>query len=172
MPDMDPNANVINATASAAEYQATVLAHLSSIENALKNLVSGQATSQSAARDMNNTGAQKDSFARQYDEFFKNRRKPGSKFSSHKGFIDGLEEGLLEGLLGSDFKKDIQKVLKSFSDQIGVDLRDLSNQLGKQLAKQGMDAFKGTELGKQILASSVATKTKQLSLQRIKLHRK
>lgn len=160
MPDMDPNANVINATASAAEYQATVLAHLSSIENALKNLVSGQATSQSAARDMNNTGAQKDSFARQYDEFFKNRKKPGSKFSSHKGFIDGLEEGLLEGLLGSDFKKDIQKVLKSFSDQIGVDLRDLSNQLGKQLAKQGTDAFKGTELGKQIFSKLSSYKDK------------
>ena len=40
-----------------------------------------------------------------------------------------MEEGLLEGLLGSTFKKDLQGVLKKFTDQIGVELKDLPGQL-------------------------------------------
>lgn len=152
MPDMNPNADVINATASAEENQAAILAYLSSIEHILKNLARGRATSQSAARDAGNTGTQRGSFAQQYDDFYRYRRTKSNSGADKvtSSFLDGLEEGLLEGLLGSNFKKDLQKVLKDFTDQIGVDLKDLSGQLGKQLAKQGMDAFKSTNLGKQI----------------------
>lgn len=158
MPDMNPNADVINATASAEENQAAILAYLSSIEHILKNLSSGRATSQSAARDAGNTGTQRSSFAQQYDDFYRYRRtKSNSRAYKVAGsFLDGLEEGLLEGLLGSNFKKDLQKVLKDFTDQIGVDLKDLSGQLGKQLAKQGMDAFNSTNLGKRV-SSTVNT---------------
>ena len=158
MPDMNPNADVINATASAEENQAAILAYLSSIEHILKNLASGRATSQSAARDAGNTGTQRGSFAQQYDDFYRYRRTKSNSGADKvtSSFLDGLEEGLFEGLLGSNFKKDLQKVLKDFTDQIGVDLKDLSGQLGKQLAKQGMDAFKRTNLGKRV-SSTVNT---------------
>ena len=152
MPDMNPNADVINATASAEENQAAILAYLSSIEHILKNLASGRATSQSAARDAGNTGTQQGSFAQQYDDFYRYRRTKSNSeaYKVTSSFLDGLEEGLLEGLLGSTFKKDLQGVLKKFTDQIGVELKDLPGQLGKQLAKQGMDAFKSTNLGKRV----------------------
>ena len=152
MPDMNPNADVIHATASAEENQAAILNYLSSIEHILKNLASGRATSQSAARDAGNTGTQRGSFAQQYDDFYRYRRtKSNSRaYKVTSSFLDGLEEGLLEGLLGSTFKKDLQGVLKKFTDQIGVELKDLPGQLGKQLAKQGMDAFKSTDLGKRV----------------------
>ena len=152
MPDMNPNADVIHATASAEENQAAILNYLSSIEHILKNLASGRATSQSAARDAGNTGTQRGSFAQQYDDFYRYRRTKSNSGTSKvtSSFLDGLEEGLLEGLLGSTFKKDLQGVLKKFTDQIGVELKDLPGQLGKQLAKQGMDAFKSTDLGKRV----------------------
>ena len=163
-PNMDPNADVINSTATAEEQQAKMLNYLSSIESLLKNMASGN-QSQSAARDMNNnnTGkgqSQKGTFSQQYDDFWrdaKNKRSSGFKSRSNglfdsvlDPFLDSLEDSLIEGVLGSDYKKRISNVMKDFADQIGIDLKDIPAQFGKRIGQMGMDAFKQTGMGQRM----------------------
>lgn len=173
MPDMDPNADVIRATASSEENYATMLQYLSTIEHTLRNIEKGY-VSQSAARDMNNTGTERGTFGRQYDEFWGQSgrgaaRSSGSAASlksslkrSSGSFADGIEEALLEGVLGSDFKKNLRSALDEFADSIGMELKEIPNQLGKQITKQAVDAFKDTDLGKKIFSGldSVVGKAK------------
>ena len=167
-PNMDPNADVINSTATPEEQQAKMLNYLSSIESLLKNMASGNA-SQSAARDMNNnrTGeSQKGAFSQQYDDFWRNAKSKRDVFGSKpKGgimddILDGIEDGLLEGVLGSDYKKRIANVMKNFSDEIGVSLKDLPGQLGKSLGRMAMDAFKSSKFGQGVTSklSGLASK--------------
>lgn len=157
MPDMDPNANVIRATATASENYTEMLQYLSTIESTLKNIEKG-CISQSAARDMNNTGAERGRFGKQYDEFWSaaggaRGAASAAKASARRAsssILDGVEEALLEGVFGSDFKKNLKSKLDKFADSIGMELEDIPKALGKQITKQGIDAFKSTDLGKTI----------------------
>ena len=167
-PNMDPNADVINSTATPEEQSAKTLQYLASIESILKNIASGN-RSQSAARDMNNntTGqgqTRQGTFSQRYDDFWRDAKTKksgsGSSGSIMDQLLDGISDGLMEGLLGSDYKKRIGKAMKEFSDQIGIDLKDIRGSVGKQLGKQAMTWFKGTEFGSKAIgaASKVGTK--------------
>ena len=61
-------------------------------------------------------------------------------------FTDGLEQSLLDSVLGSDFKSKIQKSMSGLASQLGVDIKDIPNALGKELGNQ----LKGTKIGQSV----------------------
>lgn len=115
--------------------------------------------SQGGARDSANdrTGP----FKQRYDERQQGRNAwSGGRSKKPQSFTDGLEEALWEGLLGSDFKKNIGNVLNGFAKDLGVDIKDLQGEVGKQLGKMGVEAFKSTSLGKSISSKIDSAKSK------------
>ena len=173
MPKQDPNADVLQATASPEENQAAILAYLASIENALKNFTSGDAKSQSAARDMRNTSGSRGNFQQQYDEFHrkqsqansdpKSRAADTSRGRTPKSFSEGIQSALLDSLGASGFKKDMTKIFGDLANAVGTDISGIPGQLGKQLTKQGLDAFKNTDLGKKFFEGADKARSKVTS---------
>lgn len=79
-----------------------------------------------------------------------NQNNQRNKSFNSKTFTDGLEEVLLDAIGASDFKKDIQAALKVFSNDLGMELSDIPNELGKELGKQALSSFSSSKIGKPI----------------------
>lgn len=118
-----------------------MLDYLKSISDNISSLVKDGMPSQSEARQRNDSDSFRHPFTRRDIKSGVNQAK--------SSFTDGFEDALMEGLLGADFKKKIGGALNNFADAIGVNLEDLPGTIGKELGKQAIDKFKGTELGKK-----------------------
>lgn len=120
--------------------------YLKSIDQTTKQILQkANGFSQSSARDQ--FGQKKGYFGDQYDQNA-GSRKSGKK--SYGSFSDGFEDAFWEGILGKDFKDQMSSVVQGFAKDFGVSVQDLPGELGNQLGKVGMNAFKSTKLGQKI----------------------
>lgn len=120
--------------------------YLKSIDQTTKQILQkANGFSQSSARDQ--FGQKKGYFGDQYAQN-EGSRKSGKK--SYGSFSDGFEDAFWEGILGKDFKDQMASVVQGFAKDFGVSVQDLPGELGNQLGKVGMNAFKSTKLGKKV----------------------
>lgn len=120
--------------------------YLKSIDQTTKQILQkANGFSQSSARDQ--FGQKKGYFGDQYAQNA-GSRKSGKK--SYGSFSDGFEDAFWEGILGKDFKDQMSSVVQGFAKDFGVSVQDLPGELGNQLGKVGMNAFKSTKLGQKV----------------------
>lgn len=113
----------------------------------------GTIPSQSAARDYyQDTRSKKGKFGRDYEEgtWSKAKSVKSATRRSYQGFLDSFEDALIDGLIGSDFKKQIKSTMRSFADQLGTEIEGIPDEIGKQLGQKAMDAFRNSDVGKQV----------------------
>lgn len=123
---------------------------LRSIDATLKSIL--QRTPGMSQSDARNQMPGRQFGAPQRDE---NTRDPFGRQDSHNGFSmdsvgDGFRDAIMEGLLGSDFRENIMHTMNDFASELGVNVSDLPNMVGKQMGKNLMNAFKNTNLGQAI----------------------
>lgn len=128
------------------------LSYLKSIDDSLKQLLKDAGSySQSSAKD---SMPRRDDFRKKSS---KSSTYKNNSFSSSGGFVDdfldSFEDSILEGFLGSSFKDSISSAFDELAKTVGVELEDVPKELGKELGKQAMSAFKGTNIGKQFTES-------------------
>lgn len=120
--------------------------YLKSIDQTTKQILQkANGFSQSSARDQ--FGQKKGYFGDQYSQ---NAGSGKSGKKSYGSFSDGFEDAFWEGILGKDFKDQMSSVVQGFAKDFGVSVQDLPGELGNQLGKVGMNAFKSTKLGKKV----------------------
>lgn len=120
--------------------------YLKSIDQTTKQILQkANGFSQSSARDQ--FGQKKGYFGDQYAQNA-GSRKSGKK--SYGSFSDGFEDAFWEDILGKDFKDQMASVVQGFAKDFGVSIEDLPGELGNQLGKVGMNAFKSTKLGQKV----------------------
>lgn len=120
--------------------------YLKSIDQTTKQILQkASGFSQSSARDQ--FGQKKGHFGEQYSQ---NAGSGKSGKKSYGSFSDGFEDAFWEGILGKDFKDQMSSVVQGFAKDFGVSVQDLPGELGNQLGKVGMNAFKSTKLGQKI----------------------
>ena len=122
--------------------QDTIL--LASIDETLKSILkNGGSMSQSNARS-SMPGSESDI---DVSRIFRNRAK-----SSGKGFVDGFEDALWDSLLGSDFKKKLGESLGGFADSLGVNIKDVPNELGKRISKDLINSLSKSKIGGSVVS--------------------
>ena len=122
--------------------QDTIL--LASIDETLKSILkNGGSMSQSNARS-SMPGSESDI---DVSRIFRNRAK-----SSGKGFLDGFEDALWDSLLGSDFKKKLGESLGGFADSLGVNIKDVPNELGKRISKDLISSISKSKIGGSVVS--------------------
>lgn len=120
--------------------------YLKSIDQTTKQILQkANGFSQSSARDQ--FGQKKGYFGDQYAQNAGSRKSVKKSYGS---FSDGFEDAFWEGILGKDFKDQMASVVQGFAKDFGVSVQDLPGELGNQLGKVGMNAFKSTKLGKKV----------------------
>lgn len=120
--------------------------YLKSIDQTTKKILQkASGFSQSSARDQ--FGQKKGHFGEQYSQ---NVGSGKSGKRSYRSFSDGFEDAFWEDILGKDFKDQMASVVQGFAKDFGVSIEDLPGELGNQLGKVGMNAFKSTKLGKKV----------------------
>lgn len=120
--------------------------YLKSIDQTTKQILQkANGFSQSSARDQ--FGQKKGYFGDQYDQ---NAGSKKSRKKSYGSFSDGFEDAFWEDILGKDFKDQMASVVQGFAKDFGVSIEDLPGELGNQLGKVGMNAFKSTKLGQKV----------------------
>ena len=140
--------------------------YLKSIDATTQELLrTSRGLSQSDARNRTNssTDTSPGAYRNVSRRGLKSRSNFGSKLSGDTseavgGFVDEFEKAIFEGLGASDLKKKLGMSMNAFADAIGVDIKDLQGTIGRELGRQAIKAFKGSELGKNLTAklSSVA----------------
>lgn len=147
----DNNQNT--STSGNAGINEALLAYLKEMNETLHELAkNAQNTSQSNAR---NNIPRRDDFRKKAEQDRESRqfnaKKPKfrTKGDPLEDFLDSFEDSIIEGFLGADFKSRIGSVFEDLADMMGVELDEIPSALGKEIGKQAMDAFKGTELGKK-----------------------
>lgn len=124
----------------------TVKDYLKSIDQTTKQILQkANGFSQSSARDQ--FGQKKNYFGEQYAQNA-GSKKSGKK--SYGSFSDGFEDAFWEGILGKDFKDQMASVVQGFAKDFGVSIENLPGEMGNQLGKVGMNAFKSTKLGQKV----------------------
>lgn len=120
--------------------------YLKSIDQTTKKILQkASGFSQSSARDQ--FGQKKGHFGEQYSQ---NVGSGKSGKRSYRSFSDGFEDAFWEDILGKDFKDKMASVVQGFAKDFGVSIEDLPGELGNQLGKVGMNAFKSTKLGQKV----------------------
>lgn len=91
-----------------------------------------------------------DEFADPWNSAFGRRSSSNMRSAANgpKGFLDAFEKELMEGLLGFDLKSEMQSTLKNFADQLGVDINDLSTEVGKRLGEKAKESISNSSFGK------------------------
>lgn len=147
------NKNQNTSTSSNTGLDEALLAYLKEMNETLHELAkNAQNTSQSNAR---NNIPRRDDFRKKAEQDRESRqfnaKKPKfrTKGDPLENFLDSFEDSIIEGFLGADFKSRIGSVFEDLADMMGVELDEIPSALGKEIGKQAMDAFKGTELGKK-----------------------
>lgn len=74
----------------------------------------------------------------------------GSSFSK---FTDGLESVLLDELVGREFKDKLRGIRDKLARDIGVNIEDVPNALGKALGSKLAGAIKNTDIFKNVMGS-------------------
>ena len=121
--------------------------YLKSIDQTTKQILQKASVfSQSSARDQ--FGQKKGYFGEQYSQ---NSGSGKSGKKSYRSFSDGFEDAFWEDILGKDFKDQMASVVQGFAKDFGVSIEDLPGELGNQLGKVGMNAFKSTKLGQKVI---------------------
>lgn len=77
-------------------------------------------------------------------------RGGGSSFSK---FTDGLESVLLDELVGREFKDKLRDIRDKLARDIGVNIEDVPNALGKALGSKLAGAIKNTDIFKNVMGS-------------------
>lgn len=77
-------------------------------------------------------------------------RGGGSSFSK---FTDGLESVLLDELVGREFKDKLRGIRDKLARDIGVNIEDVPNALGKALGSKLAGAIKNTDIFKNVMGS-------------------
>lgn len=120
--------------------------YLKSIDQTTKKILQkASGFSQSSARDQ--FGQKKGHFGEQYSQ---NVGSGKSGKRSYRSFSDGFEDAFWEDILGKDFKDQMASVVQGFAKDFGVSIEDLPGELGNQLGKVGMNAFKRTKFGQKV----------------------
>lgn len=65
-------------------------------------------------------------------------------------FYNSFEKSLIDSVIGSDFKDRISDSFKGLAKELGVDVDDIGNVVGKELGKQVTDGIRNTKLGKTL----------------------
>ena len=147
-------ANIGNGNTS-NKSNSEILRYLNSIDHSLKSIASKpNSFSQSFAQDKKKESS--NAFRNMYNSSHNTKN-----FS--KGFLDSFEQELIDGLLGSTFKKDVSKIFEDLAKQLGTDVNSISGTLGRELAKQGLSAFKQTSFGAATMTKVSAFKDKGLN---------
>jgi hypothetical protein len=81
-------------------------------------------------------------------------KKYHSKGDILEDFEQGIKDGLLESLGMSNFKDGIKGALDTFQKEFGFDLRNIGHEAGKQLTKMGVDAFKNSKTGQELIGKA------------------
>ncbi|MBQ3185286.1 MAG: hypothetical protein IJB54_04825 [Firmicutes bacterium] len=130
-----------------------LLAYLKEMNETLHELAkNAQTTSQSNAR---NNIPRRDDFRKKAEQDRESRqfnaKKPKfrTKGDPLENFLDSFEDSIIEGFLGADFRDKIGSAFEGLADMIGVELEEIPSALGKEIGKQAMDAFKGSDFGKK-----------------------
>lgn len=151
--DNHHNNNQNTSTSSDSTINEALLQYLREMNETLKELAkNAQNTSQSNARNnmpRREDFRRKDAEDRESRQFNAKKPKFRTKGDPLENFLDSFEDSIIEGVLGSDFRDKIGSAFEGLADMIGVELEEIPSALGKELGKQAMDAFKGTEFGKK-----------------------
>ena len=87
----------------------------------------------------------------------KEAEKKAKGYKSKGNLLDDFEQGikdqLLDSLVGGNFKKGIQGALDQFQKEFGFDLKNIGHEAGKELTKKGVDAFKNSDFGKEVIGN-------------------
>lgn len=120
---------------------------LKSIDATLKTLLKNVGNfSQSNAR--NAMGDNRGSFKQQYNEPSRNERRTTRR--RRGSFTDELFDSVFEEVLGGDFKTQMNNIVSGFAKDLGVSIEDIPGELGAQIGKVGMNAFKQSNFGKKV----------------------
>ncbi|MCM1226439.1 MAG: hypothetical protein NC320_03310 [Clostridium sp.] len=68
-------------------------------------------------------------------------------------FKEAFTDQLLEGFLGSDFKNTIKGGFEKLASDMGVDLNNISGELGKELGKKLFGTIKESQIGGEIIGN-------------------
>lgn len=120
--------------------------YLRSIDSTLKQMLKNGA-SQNSVRD-------KVEEMRTFRQMYSNRTGTSSTYSRTRDtagtFKEGFGKAMSDALLGSDFKKKMAQNLSEFADSVGVEMKDLPNQFGKELGDKLGQAIKNSKLGSKL----------------------
>ena len=133
------------------------VAYLKSIDATLKQLLrtGGSRISQSDAQSMFNS-------RRDFRDRDQLRRQNLSQRNSYNfdnlnrvsnTFTDGLEEALMDSFFGPDFKRKLGYSAEAFAYEFGLNLETIRRDIGKELGKQALNAFKGSTFGSKVVDS-------------------
>ena len=137
-----PDANTVNSLGQDVEVLRSIDQTLKSILSQTPNMSQANAHNQMPGRQFGSP--QRDS--RTAGAFGRNRQ---NTFDS-RSLEDGFREAIMEGLLGSDFRDGIRNSLGEFADQLGVNINDIPNEIGKRVGQDLMNAFKNSPIGQNI----------------------
>lgn len=134
---------------SLSNRSATEINYLRSVDDSLKMLLQqSRNVSQANARSSLAGDRSGSSYLSSVSGF--SRHSYGRRGGKFEQFTDAFEKELLKGLLGSDFKSNIEAALSTFAKDLGVELEDIPNEMGKQLGEQAINAFKDSKFGKDL----------------------
>lgn len=130
--------------------------------------VGSQANTKDAVRDAVSGYGYKGKFQRGYEDHVNNRSSKGSFKGGLKGasssFTDAFEKELLDSFIGSDFKDRLKGVFNDFAKNLGVDIKDIPQEVGKRLGKQASEALKNTSLGKSLQSKIANVQDKAINV--------
>lgn len=132
----------------AGQYNRDQTVLLASIDQTLRQIAqNGSSMSASNARNaLGDTGDIRNVFRSRNSGF----GIGGSRSGSSGGFLDGVEDALMEAVLGSGYKDRLRDIMNQFADDIGVPLKDVPQELGKEIGNKLINQFKGTKIGKDV----------------------
>lgn len=125
----------------------------SSYDAEMLKLLRDIAKNTSSANQGDSRARSSDNVNRKFSTNTVGRRAKQTQNSKVQGGIDGFLDGVEDAVFG-DFKKQMKSKLSDFasglSDELGVSKEAIPNEIGKQLTKSAMNAFKGTKMGSSL----------------------
>lgn len=108
----------------------------------IKKLLKSGSSQANARSSRGDSGDYRDAGKSKRDDAYEDRRKGsfGNKSKSFSdSFLDELEKQLFDAVGGQQFKKEMNTIMGNFAKDLGVQIQDLPDKWGKDLAKLGVD---------------------------------
>lgn len=135
---------LVATTSNINQAQLTEIEYLKSMDATLRSLLANGQNMSAAAAQAKQPGYNQGAFGGGGSRFFRNQ---SASFSA-ASFTQSFEKTLFSAFLGSDFDSQVKGIFDKLAKDMGVAVKDIPSELGKQAATYLADAFKGTSAGK------------------------